>query len=245
MTGSGRSSSKPIVQRSSGKRDTVSSKSDIASFLEKVESAGPADAHRNGLIFAMDATLSRQHTWDMALKTQSQMFDAVGETGHLDVQLVYFRGFGECRASRWVRDTKSLRDLMTAIDCRGGQTQIAKVLSHARKECGKTSGPKVRALVYVGDAMEEDPDHLSHKAGELGVLGIPAFMFQEGGDPLTETTFREISRLSGGAYMRFGAGSAAQLAQLLKAVAKYAAGGRKALSSSNTSEARKMLEQLR
>jgi hypothetical protein len=41
--------------------------------------------------------------------------------------------------------------------------------------------------------------------------------------------FREIARLTGGAYARFDAGSAAQLLDLLKAAASYAAGGRTAL----------------
>ena len=33
---------------------------------------------------------------------------AVKEAGGLDVQLIYFRGFGECRASKWVRDPDAL-----------------------------------------------------------------------------------------------------------------------------------------
>ena len=96
----------------------------------------------------------------------------------LDVQLVYFRGFGECRASKFVTDTAALKRLMTGIDCRGGQTQIGKVLSHALKEMP----PKVGALVYIGDAMEEDIDDLAVKAGDLGLRGVPVFLFQEGRD---------------------------------------------------------------
>ena len=41
---------------------------------------------------------------------------------------------------------------------------------------------KVNALVYVGDSMEEDVDRLCARAGELALLGVPVFLFQEGDD---------------------------------------------------------------
>ena len=171
-----------------------SSTAEIASFLAQARRSDPASAGR--LVFALDATMSRQPTWDRALQIQASMFDAVARAGGLSVQLVYFRGFGECRASKWVMNSKALRDLMTGIDCRGGQTQIAKVLSHAVKENG---AKKIDALVYIGDAMEENPDRLCQLAGELGLKGTRVFTFQEGHDSLAEQTFREIARLSGGA----------------------------------------------
>ncbi len=133
---------------------------------------------------------------------------------------------------------------MTGILCRGGRTQIGKILSHTRKEC-KSANTKVSALVFIGDAMEEELDILAHKAGELGMLGVPAFMFQEGGDPVAEVGFREIARLTRGAYMQFGEGSAAQLAELLKSVARFARGGRKALESGSSSADQLLLEQMR
>ena len=128
------------------------------------------------------------------------MFREAGAIGGLDVQLVYFRGLAECRASRWVSQPESLGRLMERIDCRGGHTQIGKVLSHAREESHEM---KVQALVFVGDAMEEAIDDLCAAAGELGLLGVPAFMFQEGDDAVAERAFREIARLSRGAYCRF------------------------------------------
>ncbi|MDW4810026.1 hypothetical protein NQ359_24390, partial [Escherichia coli] len=78
-------------------------------------------------------------------------------------------------------------------DCQGGNTQIGKVLSETRREA-VASG--VRALVFVGDAMEENADALCAKAGELGLLKVPVFMFQEGSDAAAEQTFREIARLT-------------------------------------------------
>ncbi len=218
---------------------------DVAAFL-KAANATPTSSGQGGLIFALDATMSRQHTWDVATHQQGRMFDAVASVGNLSVQLVYFRGMGECRASRWVNDTNALRDLMTGISCRGGRTQISKVLQHARKQVGKADGAiKPSALVFVGDAMEENPDDLCTIAGELGLLKLPIFAFQEGADPLSEATFREIARLSGGAFARFDTNSADRLIELLSAVARFAAGGRAALADGRSREAKGLLEQLK
>ena len=219
-----------------------SSKKDVADFLKAASAIAPQPGGQSGrLVFALDATMSRQPTWDAACRLQGEMFNAVGRAGGLQVQLVYFRGFGECRASRWVSDTNQLRDLMTRIDCRGGHTQIAKVLKHTRDE---TMRKPVSALVYIGDAMEENIDRLCQTAGELGMRKVPCFMFQEGGDPAAQNAFREIARLSGGAYLRFNSSAAGALLNLLKAVAVYASGGVRALEKHGNRESRLLLEQL-
>src|SRR5918997_3743051 len=98
----------------------------IDSFLSQAKQLGPAaeGGERAQLVFALDATMSRQPTWDLACKLQSEMFDAAGTVGGLSVQLVYFRGIGECRASAFVANAAALRELMVKIDCRGGHTQI-------------------------------------------------------------------------------------------------------------------------
>jgi cytosine/adenosine deaminase-related metal-dependent hydrolase len=143
------------------------------------------------------------------------------------VQLVYYRGFNECRGSGWIADGTRLAALMSGISCRGGRTQIGKILAHARRETEKI---KAQALVFVGDAMEEEVDRLCAAAGELGLRGVPAFVFQEGDDPVAEQAFREIARLTRGAYCRFDVGAAHQLRELLRAAAAYAAGGMRALN---------------
>ena len=232
----------PSKTASSDVAPRSSSSAELDAFLNKVQSLQPAAAGTGRMIFAMDATMSRQPTWDLALGLQSEMFRAVKEVGGLDVQLIYFRGFGECRSSRWVRDPDALARLMRQVHCEGGHTQIRKVLSHARKE---TERQTVNALVYVGDCMEESIDDLSQLAGELGLVGMPIFVFQEGHDAGAEKAFKEIARLSRGAYCRFDAGSAEQLRALLKAVAVYATGGRKALQNAKSDAATLLLEQLR
>ncbi|MCC2112063.1 MAG: VWA domain-containing protein [Hyphomicrobiales bacterium] len=223
-----------------------SNAADIEAFLSDAKAmAAAASGEAGRLIFALDATMSRQPTWDRACALQGEMFAEAARIGGLSVQLVYYRGLGECRASRWVADARALGDLMTRIDCRGGHTQIRKVLAHARKEAKKN---KPRALVFVGDAMEENADDLAEQAGELGLLGVPVFVFEEGHDPVAEPVFREIARLSGGAWCRFDSGSAEELRALLKAVAAYAAGGRQALadhSKAHGGKARLLLQQMR
>jgi hypothetical protein len=234
---------KAPADRAAGKAPApASSRRDIEAFLDKVKAVPAAPAGRGRLIFALDATMSRQPTWDAACRLQGEMFSEAGRVGGLDVQLVYYRGFGECRASRWVSDTRALRDLMTAIDCRGGLTQIGKVLAHARRETQKR---RVQAMVFVGDALEEPIDALAARAGELGILGLPVFVFQEGHDPEVEKGYREIARLSGGAYARFNQNAAAELAELLRAVAVFAAGGRKALAARKGASAQLLLGQIR
>jgi hypothetical protein len=231
-----------ITSRPGPAQPATSSRSDIDAFLAEVKSTAPASEARGRLIFALDATMSRQPTWDLACELQAEMFDAAASVGGLSVQLVYFRGLGESRASSWVANARALRDLMVKIDCRGGHTQIRKVLAHVRREAEKRP---VAALAYVGDAMEENPDQLCALAGEIGLLGVRAFMFHEGRDQAAERTFREIARLTRGAYLPFDASAAGQLRTLLNAVATYAAGGLPALEKQGGAGAQLLLPQLK
>jgi hypothetical protein len=222
-----------------------SASEDIAAFVAKARAMSPHAAGARGrLVFALDATMSRQPTWDMACALQADMFREAAALGSLDIRLVYYRGLSECRATGWISDSAHLAKLMGGIACQGGNTQIGKVLSEARREA-VASG--VRAVVFVGDAMEEPVDALCAKAGELGLLKVPVFMFQEGQDGVAEQTFREIARLTGGAWCRFDPGAAAQLRELLRAAAAYAAGGRAALQrlSKTGSGAAKLLGQMK
>ena len=202
---------------------------EVDAFLRRLAAAPVTQAQSGGrgrLIFAMDATASREPTWDRACHLQGEMFEATASIGGLDVQLVFYRGFRECKASPWVSDSRALLSRMTQVRCLGGQTQIGRVLGHA---IARTKETKVNALVFVGDCFEEDVDDVCHKAGELGLLGVPVFMFHEGGDPVAARAFRQIAQLTKGAYCPFDSGSAKQLRDLLGAVAVYAAGGYRAL----------------
>lgn len=215
-------------------------RADVAAFL-KAAGQGKAKGTRGRLLFALDATLSRQPTWDLACTLQAQMFDAAAAAGGLSVQLAYFRGQAEARSSRWVDNSAALKNLMGGIVCRGGLTQIERLLEHAEGEAARSP---IDALVYVGDAMEENPDRLCDVAGKLGLRGTRAFLFHEGADPVAARTFREIARLTRGVYLPFDMRSAGALGDLLAAVGGFAAGGRAALEASGTPAARRLLADL-
>ncbi|KLN59601.1 hypothetical protein WH96_16730 [Kiloniella spongiae] len=213
-------------------------------FLNKLSHMPKTTRTKGRLIFALDATASRQMTWDHACHIQAMMFEEARNVGGLEIQLVFYRGFRECKASGWVEDTPHLSRLMTSVSCLAGNTQIEKVFKRALKE---TNEKKVNAMVFVGDAMEEDIDTLGHLAGQLGLHGLPCFMFHEGNDPVVATAFKQFARLSGGAYCPFDEGAAQQLKDLLTAVAVFAAGGRKALvdySQKNKGTSTRLLSQI-
>jgi hypothetical protein len=218
-----------------------SSSAEIEAFLTRARAVAIEGVGRGRLIFGLDATASRQPTWDQACHLQAQMFEEVAATG-LEVQLIYYCGSSECRASSWVTNPRRLGELMSKIHCVTGHTQIKKVLDHVDRE---NASKKVGTLVFVGDATEEAPDALCDAVGKLGLRGVPALMFQEGDDPACERAFREIARLSGGAFARFTPGAAHELGQLLRAAAAYAAGGVKSLEARPGAGATKLLQQLK
>jgi hypothetical protein len=211
----------------------------VSDFLEKVRTT-----HRGRLLFIVDATGSRERTWDMASKLQADMFSAAAGIGTLDVQLVYFRGIsefdGKCKASPWTNDARELVNFMARVTCRTGHTQIARALGHARKE---HQAQPISAIVYIGDMCEEQAQALYDAT--VALSGVPCFMFQEGDDPPAAEIFKEMARLSRGAYSRFTPGSARELADLLRAVATFATGGLTALADLRSESARKLLGQLK
>lgn len=227
-----------------GRNESTPATSQLDAFLAEIKglTSGGTAGTRGRVIFGLDATASRQDTWDTACKLQADMFREVAAAGGLEVQLIYFRGNSQCAASRWTSDADHLRKVMTSIMCRAGETQLRKVLVHAQKE---TKVLKVGALIYVGDMLEESPDELIPEARELGRLGTPVFVFQEGDDRSAKPIFREIASVTKGAYCQFDAGAARQLGELLRAVAVYAVGGLTALAARRDAGAIKLLGQLK
>ncbi|AKH21158.1 hypothetical protein [Sedimenticola thiotaurini] len=208
----------------------TSNRSEIDAFLKKVATTPVRKpTGRTGrLIFAMDATASREPTWDHACHIQAQMFEETAALGGLSIQLCFYRGFNEFSASDWLSNKTDLQQRMLAVHCLGGHTQIRKVLRHAIRE---TREKPVDAVVFVGDCLEEEVDELCQLAGELALHNVPVFLFQEGNQPAAKRAFKQIARLTDGAYCPFDASSAQQLRDLLSAVAVYAAGGRRALEN--------------
>lgn len=225
---------------------TGASASEVEAFLRTLAVApARAEAARGRLMFGLDATASRQPTWDRAARIQADMFLSASACGGLKIQLCFYRGFGEFKVSPWTSNAADLVRMMTSVTCRAGETQIRKILQHTVNEAQKE---RVGALVFVGDCIEENVDALANNAGRLGAMGVPVFMFHEGRDARAAFAFKEIARLSNGAYCQFDAGSADALRNLLCAVAVYAAGGSSALDRlalSGGSEVKRIAHQMR
>ena len=205
----------------------------IDEFLAKMT------ATRGRLVFALDATASRQPTWDQACQLQGEMFTEAAKIGGLEIQLAYYRGLNDFQHFNWTSNARELAARMSRITCMPGETQIGRILAHIRNEHAQKP---ISAAIFVGDAMEEKEHALYDAAAGLGV---PLFVFQEGEDPKVEQTFREMARLTKGAYSKFTPGAARELAELLRAVAAFAVGGLTALADLRTDSARKLLTQLK
>ena len=193
----------------------------------------PSVEGRGRLIFALDATMSRQPTWDTRLPAPGGDVRGGRKVGGLDVQLVYFRGFNECRASRWVErragaprpDDRDRLPRRQHADRQGPDPRAARN-RQAEGERARLRRRRARGAI----------DGLAAKAGELGLLGLRVSSSRKAAIREVERGFREIARLSGGAYARFDANAAGELPQLLRAAAVYAAGGLKALAKSGGAE---------
>ena len=181
--------------------------------------------------------MSRQPTWDMALALQADMFHAVKAVGGLDVQLVYFRGAGECRASKWVSDPDALaraddaRHLPRRLhaDRQGAEARAQ------RRPAKRRQRARLRRRLHGGGASTI----CAGAPASWRCWACRCSCSRRARTPAPRRAFREIARLTKGAYCRFDAGSAAQLRELLSAVAVYAAGGRKALAGAAPGAARR------
>ncbi|MEM8844817.1 MAG: VWA domain-containing protein [Pseudomonadota bacterium] len=222
---------------------TPSSSLSVQEFLKKSGQIATSEQNSGRLLFAMDATGSREHSWDMACKIQADMFMSTQEMGALEISLCYYRGYHEFHAFSWTKNAAQLRDQMLQVRCVPGHTQIKRTLEYAAASCVKQ---KIKAVVLVGDCIEESIDEVGHSAGKLGMMGVPVFVFHEGTDSVAKGAFEHIAKLSNGAYCPFDQNSVAQLKELLCAVAAFTVGGLSALEehSEKSRIAKSMLKQL-
>ncbi len=209
----------------------LANRQQVDQFLQQVAQT-PAPQQRGRLVFALDATASRQQTWDQACQLQGDMFFKTRGIGNLNIQIAFYRGYDEFRVAPWHSSPDKLLKAMQTVSCLGGKTQIRKVLQHAIDEHQRQP---IQALVFVGDSVEEPVDLLAQFAGKLGIMAVPVFIFQEGSDATARFAFSQIAKLSGGAHCQFDGQSATHLGELLNAVAVYATGGYKALTSAQAS----------
>ncbi|MDG0991301.1 MAG: hypothetical protein P8Q31_00485 [Luminiphilus sp.] len=216
--------------------------SDVAAFVSKAKAIRTISSRQSRLVFALDATASRDATWQTARRHHRELYDATAGASDLAVQLCYYRGINEFNASPWLTSGRELCSRMDGVTCEGGPTQIARLLNHYL-EVGTPVTP-VRALIFIGDAVEERSEALLNLAGQCRLKVQPIFTFQEGTDPIAARIFSEMARISGGAYAALGEQTSVMLQRLLAAVARYATGGRQALTQSGTESDRLLLSQL-
>ncbi|MBU2713226.1 VWA domain-containing protein [Zooshikella harenae] len=216
-----------------GKLPSQTKTTSVADFLAQAEQLPThSKASTQGrLLFAIDATASRQPTWDMACQLQGQMFLETAALGKLAVQLCYYHGYRAFHTSPWLTNTQALLAEMQKVQCLGGQTQIGRVLNHG---LALTQQGELNAIVFVGDCLEEPVDTLAELAGQLKLKSVPLFIFQEGHDAHASQGFAHLAKLSDGAHCQFDQNSASQLQALLTAVAVYAVGGFTALAKLRT-----------
>ena len=214
----------------------------VARFLAEARRTPPATRSNRRILFALDATASRELTWDLASRLHGELFEAASDDGSTAVQLVHYGGFNEFHASPWTTRPAALLRQMTEVRCRGGLTQIQRVLEHALAE---TSQARIRAVVFIGDACEEPVDKVADRRRPLSTLPKRrCSCSRKARTPDASRVFRQVARLTGGAHSPFAPGRAADLRALLKAVAHFAASGRRGVERLDHPAAARLLRQL-
>jgi hypothetical protein len=215
----------------------------VSAFVKKARAIKQFAGAQSRLIFAMDATASRQPTWDYASQLHHTLFDAAAEDKSLSLQLCFFRGLGEFSASAWLNDPDSLKTQLSSVYCVGGATQIATLLRHYLYEGSQSHA--LKALVFIGDAVEEPLDELRGLAIQCRLKELPILLFQEGRDARASQAFKLMATVSGGAHLQFDDASSGKLRDLLRAAVKFTTGGRKALQDSISEGDRLLLKQVK
>ena len=201
-------------------KKSITKKTTVSDFLVTAKKHPISNKQINRLILGIDATASREATWDIATSLHSDIFSVAEKT--LQIQLAYYRGIGDFKASEWTQSPQSLRSTMEKVQCLGGRTQISRFLQHCYTEALNNT---LKGIVFIGDCCEEEPKEIIELAGKIGILGIPIFVFQEGNDAFANTVFRQIAKISRGAHSPFSVDSAKTLAELLEAVISYVVRG--------------------
>ncbi|WP_235355384.1 vWA domain-containing protein [Aliterella atlantica] len=204
-----------------------------------------ANPKRPRLLFAMDATASREASWNIAKEITGAMFEAV--PGELDVALVYHSGGRLQQMTEFSSQAKAFLDKVQSVRCSAGGTALNQILDAA------TQAPGLKALIYIGDCFEENPALAVELAEQLKLRGVRCFMFHDSSSQSqgydtqgASRVFKEIARITGGALLPFHEKSPALVRELLAAIALYATGGIKALKQKTKllPAARLLLEQI-
>ena len=179
---------------------------------------------RPRLVFAMDATASRQGAWDEAKKATDTLFTAL--PGELDIALAVHSGSTVKVFTDFSNDVATFRDHAASVSCVAGMTRLVDIMGKTR------SHSDVRVFLYIGDCFEESERDAYAAADAFRARGIRAIMMHDskgGGGPNDRQVFEEIARRTGGVCIDFHGGDRQGLKDIFEAVAVLAAGGIKAL----------------
>lgn len=198
-----------------------------------LRTAPPTKKPDTNIGFIIDATASRQDTWDTAQKTQAAMLSelANGFADRVTIELVTFGGDVLNAPTQAVSHIDAAKRL-AEVECKAGSTQFIDALQPfvERKD------NRTKSIIIVGDFFEENIETVYDVARKLAQKKIKIFTFQEGhyDNDDTETFFRELARITGGAYAKFG--SPVQLSKLCADVIDLTLGGCNALRALNKIE---------
>ena len=194
---------------------------------------------RPRMVFAIDATASREAAWSTARDVTDALFGAV--PGVLDVALAVHGGGEVHTFSEFSPDAAAIRQAAANVTCRAGGTQLVEIMERVRDE------PRVKVLLYIGDAFEEFEEDAVAAARDLARAGTRCIILQDADDAHAATVFGAMAELTGGALLPFDGTAPGRLRDLLRAVATLAAGGVKLLEARQKAlpGARHLLENLR
>jgi hypothetical protein len=186
-----------------------------------METATPA---RPRLVFAVDATASREPAWSAA----RQVTDALVKTlpGALDVALAVHGGSRVHTFTAFTSDANTLRDRAAGVTCQAGVTRLLPILAASLKQ------QRVQVVIYIGDVFEEGVIHGRRLADAMGAQGTKLIVLHDTADPTSRRdadVFWDLANRTGGCVLPFDASAPSRLRDLLSAVAVYAVGGEKLL----------------
>lgn len=178
---------------------------------------------RPRLVFAFDATASREPAWDTAREVTDALFTAL--PGELDVALAVHGGGQVHTFTDFSPDVHLFRDQAASVRCQAGSTALVSLMEKVRMHAG------VKVLLYIGDCFEEVPSAALEQADALRLRGVRTILFHDAstGDPTARAVFEEIARRTGGVCLDFHDSNPADLRDILEAVAVLAYGGIKLL----------------
>ncbi len=174
-----------------------------AAFTHAEPPADVGTTSRPRLVFAVDATASREPAWAAAREVTDALVKAL--PGELDgVALAVHGGSRVHTFTAFTSDPRTLRDLAAGVDCQAGMTKLLPILAASLKRQAT-----VRVVVYIGDVFEErNLPQGRHLADQMGVQGIKLIVLHDTADRSARRDaeiFWDLAKRTGGCVLPFDA----------------------------------------